>query len=939
MPMDAPEQPITFHAAVPGAITRRRAVAWMAASAALASAGCTPSRESIHPWVRMPQARGGTDALYFASAVLREGHAQGVLVGTQQGRPIKIEGNPAHPSSLGATDVFAQAAVLQLWDPDRSQSVLQRLGRTDGTARAPSVPASWSAFETAWRGEARRLRASGGAGLRLLTGPVTSPTLRAQIAQWLQALPKARWHQHAPLRATQAEAGAIAAFGRSVQVVPHLERASCVVALAGDPFSDGPACVRVAQDWAAQRRSGSAAVLLAAEVTPGLFGARSDQRIALAPARIDALVQRVAARLLQAAQPSPVADPLEARFEAELVAALQRAGAGSLLLPGDCLAPATHAAVHAIHAKLGARTLDLLPPLAFADEAGTVAQLAGDMAAGAVDTLVLLDTNPAYDAPGPLAFGAALRKVRLTVHAGLYRDETARACDWHLPLAHTFEQWSDARAHDGTATLLQPAIEPLYEGRSAHELLALLAGDDERNGQRIVQRSWRAQWGGDFDARWRESLRSGLIAGSAVTPLALPAPKFAAAPPAAPAAAAELVAVFAPDPSTLDGSYANNAWLQELPRPFTKLTWDNALLLGPGTAARLGVARGDHVRVQVGAGHVQGPVWIEPLHAEGAVTLPLGYGRRAAGRVGNAVGFDVYPLRPPAGSVQPVQLERAGGGQHAFALAQREMDPSDREPARSVKPGERASPPAPATASLYPPHPDGEHAWAMAIDLDACIGCNACTIACQAENNIPVVGPEQVSHGRVMHWIRVDRYDSPDPGGSIFQPVPCMHCEQAPCELVCPVGATMHDSEGLNVQVYNRCIGTRFCSNNCPYKVRRFNFLQFTDAVTESLKGQRNPEVTVRQRGVMEKCSYCIQRIARGRQHAQATGVPLADGDVVTACQAVCPTQAIHFGDLRLPGSAVGRLRESPRHYVLLEELNTHPRTTYLARVRPGPAA
>jgi Fe-S-cluster-containing dehydrogenase component/anaerobic selenocysteine-containing dehydrogenase len=931
------EQPLVFHAGLPGAITRRRALGWMAASAALASAGCTPPREKIEPWVRMPEARGATDPLYFASAVLREGHAMGVLVGTQQGRPTKIEGNPAHPSSLGATDVFAQAAVLQLWDPDRSQSVTQRLGRSDNASAAPSAPASWNAFEAAWRAEAARLRANGGAGLRLLTGPVTSPTSRAQIAQWLQAQPKARWHQHAPLREANAEAGAASAFGRRVQGVPHVERARCIVALASDPFSDGPASVRVAQDWAALRRAGKAPLLLAAEVTPGLFGARSDRRIALAPARIDALVQRVAARIVQGAPAAPVSDANEAAFESALLDALQRAGSASLLVPGESLAPATHAAVHAIHQKLGARTLDLLPPLAYADEAGTLAQLAADLAAGAVDTLVMLDVNPVYDAPGPLAFTSALRKARMTVHAGLYRDETARACDWHLPMAHTFEQWSDARAHDGTLTLLQPAIAPLYQGRSAHELLALLAGDDERDGQRLVQRTWRAQWGGDFDARWRESLRNGVVADSAIAPLTLPTAKLA--PAVAAPQADSLVAIFTPDPSALDGSYANNAWLQELPRPFTKLTWDNVLMIGAATAAKLGIERGDRVRVRVGDGHLEAPAWIDPLHAEGAVTLPLGYGRRAAGRVGNAVGFDAYPLRPLAGGVQPVTLERVGR-HHKFALTQNTMDPHGREPARSIAPGERASPPAAPQPSLYPENPGGgEHAWAMVIDLDACIGCNACTIACQAENNIPVVGPEQVSNGREMHWIRVDRYDSPDPSGSIFQPVPCMHCEKAPCELVCPVGATVHDSEGLNVQVYNRCIGTRFCSNNCPYKVRRFNFLQFSDDVTESLKGQRNPEVTVRDRGVMEKCSYCLQRVARGRQHAQATGVPLADGDVVTACQAVCPTQAIHFGDLRLADSAVGQLRASPRHYVLLEELNTHPRTTYLARVRMPPQA
>jgi Fe-S-cluster-containing dehydrogenase component len=390
--------------------------------------------------------------------------------------------------------------------------------------------------------------------------------------------------------------------------------------------------------------------------------------------------------------------------------------------------------------------------------------------------------------------------------------------------------------------------------------------------------------------------------------------------------------VFAPDPSVHDGRYANLGWLQELPRPFTKLTWDNAALIGPNTASAQRINTGDMVRISVAGRQIDAPVWVLRGHAEDTVTLPLGYGRTGAGRVGSGVGFDAYRIRVDDEALVAVRIEPLGR-RHDFAFTQHTLDPSGREPALSVAVGERTSDEEHPT--LYSKHESPEHAWAMAIDLDSCIGCNACTIACQAENNIPVVGKQEVANGRAMHWIRVDRYESPQLEGSIFQPVPCMHCENAPCELVCPVGATMHDSEGLNVQVYNRCIGTRFCSNNCPYKVRRFNFLQYTDNETETLKAQRNPNVTVRRRGVMEKCTYCLQRIARARQHSQSTGKPLVDGDVVTACQAVCPTSAIHFGDLNDSASVVVRLRQSPRHYSLLGELNTKPRTTYLARVQP----
>jgi molybdopterin-containing oxidoreductase family iron-sulfur binding subunit len=923
------DEPITFHHEWPGAVNRRHAMGLMAASLALATTGCSrPPREEIHPWARMPEARSAQLPVYYASACLRDGHGLGVLVGTRDGRPIKIEGNPAHPSSLGATDVFAQASVLELWDPDRSEAVMQR-----------GAVSSWEAFETQWRAEAARLAARSGEGLAILTGPVGSPTLRAQLAALLARFPRARWYQHSALRDHAAETGAQAAFGQAVQTVLHLHRAKCAVALGSDPFSDGPGAVRYAMDWSRQRASGARAALFAAETSPGLFGARADRRIALAPGEIDAMLARVHSALSGSAS-VPAPDAAVRPFESDLVAALRSAGPDALLVPGTTLSAASHARVHAIHERLGCmgRTIDLIAPLAWAGEASGIAELVRALDGGAVDTLVILDANPAYDAPGALGFMAALAKARFAVHAGQYRDETAVACAWHLPLSHMYEQWSDAPAHDGTMALVQPAIAPLYDTRSAHEIVALLAGDDVRGGMQIVQRQWKTHAGNDFDGFWRESLRQGVIAGRAGTPLQLHA--GGTLPPAEPQApvpgSGEVIVEFRADPSTHDGRFANNAWLQELPRPFTKHTWGNALMLGPATARAFGLATGDKVRIARAGAQVDAPVWVHAQHAENVATLPLGYGRRNAGRVGNGVGFDANLLRPVQGTLATVRLARLAV-RHEFAVTQHAMEQEGRELARTMPPGARAEHATEARLpTLYPAHEKGEHAWGMTIDLDACIGCNACTIACQAENNIPVVGAEQVSRGREMHWIRVDRYESREVPGSLFQPVPCMHCENAPCELVCPVGATMHDSEGLNVQVYNRCIGTRFCSNNCPYKVRRFNFLQFTDTRTESLKGQRNPEVTVRQRGVMEKCTYCLQRVARARQQSQVTGVALKDGDVVTACQAVCPTTAIHFGDLADPHSELVHARESPRHYALLAELGTRPRTTYLARLAPA---
>jgi Fe-S-cluster-containing dehydrogenase component len=937
----APDTVIRLHR--DAGVNRRQALAVMAASMAMATTACSPpAKLDAHPYVGLPDARGGGLPLYYASAFVRDGFAHGVLVGTQEGRPIKIEGNAAHPASLGATDVYAQASVLQLWDPDRSQVVRQRAAH--GAPRGAA--STWSAFEAAWRARAaERAAAPDGATLRVLTGPLTSPTERALLAALLEREPNARWHAYAPLKDMAAEDGARMAFGRAVAPVFHFDRARCIVALAADPFSDGPGAVRHAMDWSAARAGvrdadvdRPAPALFAAEATPGLFGARADHRIALSPARIEALLWRVAAHWMPeaASNADETVDPATAAFEARVVAALRAAGDDALVIGGAGLSAEAHSLVLALNQRLGAigRGLTLIDPPDAAQRAGTLADLVDALRADSVDTLLVVGANPAYDAPASFEMTLALNRARLLVHAGLYADETAVLADWHLPLSHAYERWGDALAHDGSAALLQPALAPLYDTRSEIELLALLAEDPLRDGRALVQRQWRAGRAADFDAFWRRSLREGVVADSAAPPLAVNAARLPARLALqAGAAATPLTALFVPDGAAHDGAFANNGWLQELPRPFTKLTWDNAALLSPATAARLGVATGDVVRIQVDVRAVEAPAWVLAQQADDVVTLPLGCGRRQAGRVGNGVGFDACALRPTTALSAPATLHRTGRT-HAFAVTQHEIDQHGRELLRSVAAGaslaREAEPPA-----LYPPFASPVHAWAMVIDLDACIGCNACTIACQAENNIPVVGKSQVAKGRAMHWIRIDRHEPAEIGNSAFQPVPCMHCEEAPCELVCPVGATVHDSEGLNVQVYNRCVGTRFCSNNCPYKVRRFNFLQYSDETTESLKAQRNPDVTVRQRGVMEKCTYCLQRIARARQSAERDGRPLVDGDVVTACQAACPTRAIRFGDKNDARSDVAAARTSRRHYAMLAELDTKPRTTYLARIRP----
>jgi molybdopterin-containing oxidoreductase family iron-sulfur binding subunit len=560
---------------------------------------------------------------------------------------------------------------------------------------------------------------------------------------------------------------------------------------------------------------------------------------------------------------------------------------------------------------------------------------------GDVDAVMIVGANPVYDAPSELGFADALARVPFKVHHGLYVDETAERCDWHVPATHPIESWGDARAFDGTASLQQPCIAPLYGGKSACEMIAALADNTSGHGRDLVRATWRKETARDFDAFFDDALRSGVVAAS----------QFDEKRPSlrsgwmtnAPARSQGIELIIAPDSRITDGRHANSAWLQELPKPLSELAWDNAALISPALALRLGIESEDVVELRVANRSVEAPAWVMPGMPDSSVTLALGYGRSAAGNVGNGRGANAYALRTSDALwlVPDVAIARTG---RRYPLACRQLHGSmqGRDIVRSYTVAEAAAceratcstePPA-SQPTLYDSPPSGPYAWAMSIDLSACIGCGACTIACQAENNIPVVGKDEVRKGREMHWIRVDRYyEGPlDDPRVVFQPVPCMQCEHAPCEVVCPVEASVHDAQGINVQVYNRCVGTRFCSNNCPYKVRRFNFFAYAKDVP-GLDAQRNPDVTVRMRGVMEKCNYCLQRITTAKIAADREGRRLADGDVVTACQAVCPTRAIAFGDLNDPQSEVNHRKRSPLDYALLAELNTRPRTTYLAKV------
>jgi molybdopterin-containing oxidoreductase family iron-sulfur binding subunit len=944
---------------------RREFLTLMGASLALAGlTGCTRQpTETVLPYVRQPEEIVPGRPLFFATAVAHDGYARGVLVESHEGRPTKVEGNPDHPISLGATDVFGQAHVLGLYDPDRSQTV-----KFYGEVRP------WSAFREALRSALEPLRAAKGEGLRFLTGRVTSPTLAGQLEAILAELPAARWHSYEPGGRDNSRAGAILAFGEHVEPQYKLDTAEVVLSLEADFVGDHPASLRLVREFASRRRLGgdrpTMSRLYVIEGTPSLTGANADDRLVVRPSQVEGLARAIAAEVGLAVGGGTGA---HAAWVRSLAKDLRAHPGVALVIAGEPQPPAVHALAHAMNEALGAvgRTVVYTAPVEAGarDQLASLRELAADMDAGRVRLLVVMGANPAYAAPADLRFVERLDKVPLRVHLGLYEDETAERCHWHLPEAHPLEAWSDARAADGTVTILQPLIAPLYGGKSAHELLALFTARPDRSGHDLVRDHWKERLGeADFEKRWRRALHDGVVAGTALPPktVAVRLGDWAKAPPVPEPSGFEIV--FRLDPCVHDGRFANNGWLQELPKPLTKLTWDNAAIMSPRTAERFGFRvtettaghRTEVVELRYQGRSVRAPVWILPGHSDDAVTVHLGYGRTRAGRVGTGAGLSAYALRtsdaPWFGS--GLQLLRTGSTarlactQDHWSIAQPAQGAArERHVIRAATLVEYANDqdvfqkmghdPRPGL-SLYPDRRYEGHAWGMAIDLGACVGCNACVVACQAENNVPVVGKDQVGRGREMHWIRVDRYYEGPPDAAspqtFHQPVPCMHCENAPCEVVCPVAATVHSDEGLNDMVYNRCVGTRYCSNNCPYKVRRFNFLLYQDWTTPTLKMLRNPDVTVRSRGVMEKCTYCVQRINRARIDARNEGRPVKDGDIRTACEAACPAEAIVFGDVNDPASRVSRLKASPRNYGLLTELQTRPRTTYLAAVRnPNP--
>jgi molybdopterin-containing oxidoreductase family iron-sulfur binding subunit len=922
----------------PADLSRREFLQLMGASLALAGlAGCgRPSSEKIVPYVRPPEMTPSPDAAWYATAMPWQGYARGVLAKSIHGRPIKLEGNPDHPESLGATDAITQAAILSLYDPDRSPAPLR-----------DAQVSSWEIFERDWRVRHSDLAARKGAGFALLTEPTTSPTLLREIHALLDAWPEARWFQHTALPRYDRD-GAQDDFDFAAPDI--------ILSLGADSFYQHPAALRHIRAFASRRRSENNALRLnhvfALEPTLSLTGNQADLRLGLTPARIGVVLNALSRALEGDDLDSATAalSEIERRLVRECSALLRENSRSALCVVGPELPGEFHAWADVFNARFAQGAATKTPALRSDGDqraSGGLGALIEEIEAGRVSNLCILGANPAYTAPAGLDVAGALRRVAFPVHLGEYVDETARECAWHLPEAHFLETWSDLRAYSGTATVLQPLVEPRHAGRSAAEFIHTLRTGESRSAYDLVRETWRAGNDSDFETRWHGWLDRGVIDAVSAPRTRTPSPTATATAsfPRFPGEMAPrgVTVLFRASANLHDGRWANNAWLQELPQPFTALVWENAALIDAGLAARLSLKNGDVISLETSDARLEAPVWILPGQAPETITLPLGYGRTHGGGVANARGFSAYVLLGGSNPWQRDDLRvRRIGKSATLVCTQGHFTMEGRDLARSLTASEfaKAKREEDPAVTLFPAWPREGYAWGMSIDLGTCFGCNACVIACQAENNIPVVGREQVARGREMHWIRIDRYFDGNPAAPrvLHQPIPCMHCENAPCEVVCPVGATVHTSEGVNDMVYNRCIGTRYCSNNCPYKVRRFNFLDYRAPEGSPVYLQSNPDVTVRERGVMEKCTYCTQRINAARITAEKENRRIRDGELRTACQQVCPTEAIVFGDLNDPSSHVTQRKQERSSYRLLGELNTRPRTTYLAKIVPDSA-
>jgi molybdopterin-containing oxidoreductase family iron-sulfur binding subunit len=939
-------------------VSRRGFLKFMGASMALAGlAGCTKQPdEPIYPYVKQPEDLVLGKPMYFATAHPFVTGAVPLLVKSDQFRPIKIDGNPEHPYNQGSSDPFTQATLLDLYDPDRSQHVTFR-----GENR------EWAEFAVEFRNKVASTK--DGTGIYFLSETITSPTLARQWREVQAKYPKAKLVQY-----DSAIAGTAAANG-GLNVQYALSEADVIVSLDADFLSGAafPGFHKLVRQYAERRKDPTKLNrLYAIESTPTTTGLKAEHRLGLRASEIPAFAAELAKAVGIEGAPAPAVNwtDEQKKFLAALAKDLKAHAGKSVVIPGLYQDPSVADYAVVINRALGnsgkALSYSAQLPQLFSNQTADLKALVADMNAGKVDWLVILNANPIYNVPADLEFVAAIDKAKTVAHLGSHLDETGQNAQWHIPAAHFLESWSDARAYDGTVLIVQPMIDPLYGGKTSHHIFQALLDEPGLNPYEAVRETWKPVIKGDFETGWRKALHQGWIDGTAY-PVVPNRTLEALGEVSAPSPKDTLEIIFRPDPNVYDGRWANVGWLQELPKPVTNLSWDNAAIMSGATLTKYGLEEDDIVELSVNGRKVNAPVIVAPGHPDNSVTVHLGYGRQT-GRVGGGAGFNAYLIRTSdapfytVGSIRklegkwgvavtkshyqdhrPKLFGGQGNGNNSMeadeaigergiiryaTLDQYKADPGFANEGETHTTTDKSN-------TLFPNWEYKDNAWGMSIDMNSCTGCNACIVSCYAENNIPVVGKQQVRIGRNMQWLRIDTYFEGDLAAprAHFQPMACQHCENAPCEQVCPVGATVHTPEGLNAMVYNRCVGTRYCSNNCPYKVRRFNFLLYSDYETESLKLMRNPDVSVRSRGVMEKCSYCVQRISAAKIAADKENRAIRDGEIVTACQQACPAQAISFGNINDKQSRVAKLHADERSYQVLADLNTRPRTKYVAAV------
>lgn len=937
--------------------SRRTLLKLMAAGFGLAGlTACRRPVEHILPMSKGIEGYVHGVPVHYATVASVGGAAVGLIVKSFDGRPIKVEGNPRHPYSLGATSAHTQALVLDVYDPDRVKSVSQK-----------GKKSSWDQFNAWWKQQAAGL--GDGSGLRILSERSNSPAVAAQKAEILKKYPKAQWVEYNSVSSDEPRLGAQLAFGQPLEAEYQYDKADVVFALDCDFLGLDSLTTLPTKQFSARRKVEDPKAeinrLYVAESNFSITGAMADHRLRLKSSDAGAFALALAKELNVSGTELKVLGGSDTdktkKFIASLAKDLAAKKGKSIVVAGPRQPAAVHALVALINQALGntGQTVVYTKPVVdAASSLDAVKQLSADINSGAVKTLFVLGGNPVYSLPADLGFADSIKRVPATVSLTADENETWASTEWQLPESHPFEAWGDARALDGTVSIQQPLIEPLYGGKSVLELAAAIAGT-EGKGYDIVKKSWTSQWGADAAKKWNQALHDGVIEGTKQAPVDAKADAgkvLAAAQAAIKPASSGLEVVFYPSAGPYDGRFANNAWLQEAPDPMTKVVWDNAALVSGKTAQALGVENGDVLTLSANGKEIKMPAMIMPGHADDSISVALGYGRSSCGRVGQNVGHRAEGLRTLAGfHMAAVQARKSGEN---YQLVTTQEHHTLEEPITHLMRTDIVKE-LPVEEYAKEPHvlheEHGEavqdmfagwdyskgYQWGMSIDLNACTGCNACLVACVAENNIPVVGKDQVNRGREMHWIRMDRYftGSMEDAQAVMQPMACQQCEKAPCESVCPVAATVHSPEGINEMAYNRCVGTRYCSNNCPYKVRRFNFLNWNKDIPESRKMVFNPNVTVRMRGIMEKCNYCVQRIEGARIQSQTENRrQIKDGEIVTACQQVCPADAIVFGNINDPESRVAKAKKQPRNYIVIEELNTKPRTTYLAKMRnPNP--